>query len=238
MFNKSKLYIFSTITVVLLFVASSFPIYSQTDCIDCDVESAQFIQKWDVELPQFPGCTLYVSYWLKKCEGSDIHYITDLSWGIQGGDCQALILSFVKFNPDGSSYIDWDELKMIWKYTYAEMALQLFEAQDPAHYPCPIKFFTVRAVNTYCSSLRIIYNLVWGPGGIPAVGIRCIERAVCDIDGCCLYTYEFCWNGSIPDITESVTNNAICNPTGPPVFMCQPQPGDLVSDSPCSAWCQ
>jgi hypothetical protein len=244
MIYKQKSVVVFAIIVLIIFVFSVKETYSQyAGCLPCDQPSTmQYVQKWAVVLPQFPNCPVDISYWILKCPGSEVAYISSLSWSLAyttGSNCDDLINSFVKSNPDGSKWIDWNAFNQISMFAFEEISLQLFETKDPALYPCPNSFSEVKYVKTYCSAYRIILYFTFSPAGLFQINFRCWEAKPCAIGGCCTYTNKYCYdaNGNI-QITPIDEYSGTCPPQPPPTFLCQPQPGDFVYESGCQAWCQ
>ncbi len=210
------------------------------DCIDCDVTQMQHVQLWNFELPQFPGCSLMVDYWIYRCESEpDKEYIVSLSWGIVNNTCQDFIDFFVKKNPDGTPYIDWTAHDQLKHMLYDEVATQLFQQKNMQDYICgDNSYHTVTFKDAYCRAEQFIIYISQGPSG-PQFGIRCWEYQPCDINGCCTYENEFCYDDVEDEIimtpSSSVTGN--CPPQTLPAFNCQPQPGDFVFTRPCTPIC-
>lgn len=236
MFNKFKFALFTAICTVMLLGLSSNSSYSQyAGCMPCEWPATDTpVQKWGIELPQFPGCSLYVTYHVLTCPGSNIRYYVGLSWGLDGGDCSDLIDHFVKKNPDGSIWIDWFAFNEILTWVYEEVALEDFEAQNPALYQCPMSYYTTKFVKSYCSAFRIVlYHL-----STYGYGIRCWEQQPCAISGCCFYNNQYCWDNGVVKVTYSDTFTGTCPPQPKPSFLCTPQVGDMVFETDCFTWCQ
>lgn len=237
-----KRFRFTLLAVIWAVVMISFSLqssYSQS-CMPCEPNIVEHKQFTNFVLPQFPNCSLTVSYWLKKCPNSDEVFISDLSIFPDGSDCQAYIQYFIKTNPDGSRYFDGFAYNQIRNWVFDAISLELFSHLNPLDYECPDSYFTVKYVNSYCSAFRIIIYLNWVTGGFPNIGFRCMEQKNCAIGGCCIQKNKICYNAleDRNEITYDDSYTGTCPPQPKPVFLCTPVPGDIVLESECMAWCQ
>jgi hypothetical protein len=242
MFLRIKIFIISAIFAALIFGLSINPAYAQYDgCLPCSQpNTAQYVQLWNVVLPQFPDCPIDIHYWILTCPGSDVKYISDLSWGLSytpGSNCDALIGSFVKKNPDGSIWIDWEEFQKIYMYAYDKIGMDLFTSKDPSLYQCgQNNYVEIKYTQSYCSAFRLVLKIVMTTNG-PSIGINCIQRKACDIGGCCTYSNIYCWENGDPKVTHSDSHSGTCPPQPPPIFTCVPQSGEFSFTTPCQTWC-